>query len=162
MKSPVPRRSASGMCENQFAQYRGRRECRVRDAPAASHAKQNEHTSVVTTVTPVSPGIPRANGFNGFLRSLPGDRAFLPPSSARCAKHPRRLDTSVGVSGRYDFAVRKHAHSSRAPRASIASRSYVRDDRDTPLFRNGMPRVVCLIWVFRKAKNFRKGDWTEK
>ena len=30
------------------------------DAPAASHAKQNEHTSVVTTVTPVSPRIPRA------------------------------------------------------------------------------------------------------
>jgi hypothetical protein len=29
-------------------------------APAASHAKQNEHTSVVTTVTPETPGIPRA------------------------------------------------------------------------------------------------------
>jgi hypothetical protein len=32
----------------------------ARIAPAASHAKQNEHTSVVTTVTPVLPGIPRA------------------------------------------------------------------------------------------------------
>jgi hypothetical protein len=27
-----------------------------------------------------SPGIPARNGFNGFLRALPGDRAFLSPS----------------------------------------------------------------------------------
>jgi hypothetical protein len=45
------------------------------------------------------------NGFNGFLRALPGDRALLPPSSAVA----RRLDTSVGASGPHDFAVRsKH------------------------------------------------------
>ena len=36
----------------------------------------------VTTSTPESPGIPARNGFNGFLRALPGDRAVLPPSSA--------------------------------------------------------------------------------
>src|SRR5216683_4245434 len=30
-----------------------------------------------------SPGIPARNGFNGFLRTLPGDRAFLSPSSLR-------------------------------------------------------------------------------
>jgi hypothetical protein len=29
-----------------------------------------------------SPGIPARNGFNGFLRALPGDRAFLSPSSS--------------------------------------------------------------------------------
>jgi hypothetical protein len=40
-----------------------------------------KHTSVVTTVAPDSPGIPARNGFNGFLRALPGDRAFLSPSS---------------------------------------------------------------------------------
>jgi hypothetical protein len=34
----------------------------------------------VTTSTPESPGIPARNGFNGFLRALPGDRAVLPPS----------------------------------------------------------------------------------
>ena len=34
---------------------------------------------VVTTVTPESPGIPRAMVY-GFLRALPGDRALLPPS----------------------------------------------------------------------------------
>src|SRR6266478_4312912 len=34
----------------------------------------------VTTSTPESPDIPARNGFNGFLRALPGDRALLPPS----------------------------------------------------------------------------------
>jgi hypothetical protein len=40
---------------------RGRRECRARDAPAASHAVyETKHTSIVTTVTPETAGIPRA------------------------------------------------------------------------------------------------------
>src|SRR6266705_1497840 len=34
----------------------------------------------VTTSTPESPDVPARNGFNGFLRALPGDRACLPPS----------------------------------------------------------------------------------
>ena len=71
------------------------------------------HTSVVTTVAPGSPGIPARNGFNGFLRALPGDRAFLSPSLADMAcLRPvgptclRKLDASVGASGPHDFAVR--------------------------------------------------------
>ena len=53
----------------------------ARFAPAASRAKNKKHTSVVTTVTPVSPGIPRANGFTvsfvltpetGFVVSVAG------------------------------------------------------------------------------------------
>jgi hypothetical protein len=43
------------------------------------------------------------NGFNGFLRALPGDRALLPPSLADIT---RKLDASVGASGPHDFAVR--------------------------------------------------------
>src|SRR5258705_11930941 len=31
----------------------------------------------VTTSTPESPGIPARNGFNGFLRALPGDPSFF-------------------------------------------------------------------------------------
>ena len=60
---------------------RGRRECRALNAPAASHAVlRTKHTSVVTTVTPVSPGIPRAM----VLR--------FPSCSPRCPKpsHRRR------------------------------------------------------------------------
>jgi hypothetical protein len=66
---------------------------------------ETKHTSVVTTVTPeITRHSPR-NGFNGFLRALPGDRACLPPSP--CGSSPAKLDASVGASGPHDFAVRK-------------------------------------------------------
>src|ERR1700733_8931139 len=45
------------------------------------------------------------NGFNGFLRALPGDRAFLSPSSLRSLLL-KNLNASVGASGPHDFAVR--------------------------------------------------------
>src|SRR5258708_32062823 len=48
---------------------RGRRECRAHDAPAASRANEKEHTSIVTTVTPERPGIPRAMGLRLTSRS---------------------------------------------------------------------------------------------
>src|SRR5437762_6203884 len=43
---------ARAMPETCCPLIRGRRECRARDAPAASHAKIKKHTSIVTTVTP--------------------------------------------------------------------------------------------------------------
>jgi hypothetical protein len=80
---------------------------------------QKKSTGVEATGTPESPGIPARNGFNGFLRALPGDRACLPPSF-RGYRVPnpvgptclRELDASVGASGPHDFAVRgKHLSS---------------------------------------------------
>jgi len=74
---------ASGFFTTTSLANRGRRECRARDAPAASRAKQkstrdSHHRSAERS------GTPCANGFNGLLRALPGDRALLSPSSARC------------------------------------------------------------------------------
>src|ERR1700690_553253 len=43
------------------------------------------------------------------------------------------LTPTIEASGPHDFAVRKSALSSAAQLASIASRPYVRDDRETPL-----------------------------
>ena len=57
-----------------------------------------------------SPGIPARNGFNGFLRTLPGDRAFLSPSPAKTCF--REHDAGVEASGPHDFSVRKKALSS--------------------------------------------------
>jgi hypothetical protein len=52
------------------------------------------------------------DGFNGFFRALPGDRAFLPPSPRGFSS--AKLDASVGTSGPHDFAVRdQHRSSSR-------------------------------------------------
>jgi hypothetical protein len=53
-------------------------------APAASHANER-------SVRAKSPQVRRTfrhslrDGLSGFLRALPGDRAFLPPSLTRCA-----------------------------------------------------------------------------
>jgi hypothetical protein len=49
-------------------------------APAASCALVVVERTRVTTSTLESPDVPARNGFNGFLRALPGDRAVLPPS----------------------------------------------------------------------------------
>ncbi len=103
----IPAARCARAVHEPFAQ-RGRGECRVPAAPAASCAKCWWHTSVATTGPPDSPGIPARNGFNGFLRALPGDRAFLSPSSAIS----RQLDAGVEASGPHDFAVRKSAPSS--------------------------------------------------
>jgi hypothetical protein len=75
-----PRHDLPELCQVSPPKQRGRRECRVRDAPAASRANEKSTRASTLQVTSVSSGIPRANGFNGFLHALPGDRAFLPPS----------------------------------------------------------------------------------
>src|SRR6266567_4563567 len=57
----------------------------VGNAGCPWHPRPRVHLVVVertrvTTSTPESPDVPARNGFNGFLRALPGDRALLPPS----------------------------------------------------------------------------------
>ncbi len=78
-------------------------------------------------------GIPRAIGFNGFLRGLPGDRAFLPPSPVRRAY----IVTGLIPASRYQDATTSPSACTRvrlvAPQASIASRANVRDDAQRPL-----------------------------
>ena len=93
---------------------RGRRECRAPDAPAVLRAKVGVARTQVVTVTPESPGIPRAMVY-GLFRALPGDRALLPPSFR--GNNPANLSASVGALGPHDFAVRfKHARLTRHQR----------------------------------------------
>jgi hypothetical protein len=75
------------------------------------------------------------NGFNGFLRALPGDRALLLPSPAESTS--AGLTPSVGVSGPHDFAVRFNIVRPRAicapnAAASTAFHPNVRDDGQRP------------------------------
>ena len=89
----------------------------MRPQPRVQNKKAHEHSHHGHTgITRHSP----RNGFNGFLRALPGDRACLPPSPAEVDF--RELDASVGASGPHDFAVRIRRRSSIAPPASTASR----------------------------------------
>jgi hypothetical protein len=127
----------------------------ARLAPAALCAKSKKHTSIATTVTPVSPGIPRANGFNGFLRALPGDRAFLPPSP-RNAKHCRELTSA----SRYqDHTTSPSANGAfvSAPSASTASPLTFVTIAKRPSLRDGMIRFYCCFYQAVK-NNFGKSE----
>jgi len=137
----------------------------VGNAGCPLHPRPRVHLVVVertrvTTSTPESPGVPARNGFNGFLRALPGDRALLPPSPTDMfLSKPGWADSNSAnltpASGRQDHTTSPYAATSfvsspfdrsRAfrqpalqPRcapdaaASTASAPRVRDDRDTPL-----------------------------
>jgi hypothetical protein len=92
-------------------------------------------------------GIPRANGFNGFLRALFGDRAFLSPSSAQCASiaanltsASRRQDHTTSPSA-ITSSVLRHVGVHRIPQPNV------RDDRETPLLIGcGMRATLRVIW----------------
>ena len=76
--------SARVVREPRPPENRGRRESRARDAPAASRAKiKSTRVSHHRFAGRARPSL--RNGFNGFLRALPGDRALLPPSLSRIA-----------------------------------------------------------------------------
>ena len=99
----------------------------MRPQPRVQNKKAHEHSHHGHT------GFTRhslRNGFNGFLRALPGDRACLSPSLCVAL---RKLDASVEASGPHDFAVRLSAvrqqHHQRPPHPAPD----VRDDRETPL-----------------------------
>ena len=106
---------------------------RVCELVVKKHTRSSGHTGI----TRHSP----RNGFNGFLRALPGDRAFLPPSPLRSLLlmeklASQELDTSVGVSGPHAFSVRfravryRRVHVHRIPSrvVTIASRPSVGRD----------------------------------
>jgi|SRR6266436_10430068 len=109
---------ASELCSQTTLENRGRRECRVLAAPMAR--LQQKKQAAVTTGLAKATGIPCANGFNGFLRALPGDRALLPPSSA---DHPANLAPASGRQNHTTSPSALRLRSSCATHASTASRS---------------------------------------
>jgi hypothetical protein len=154
----------------------------VGNAGCPLHPRPRVHLVVVertrvTTSTPESPGIPARNGFNSFLRALPGDRALLPPSPADMSclspvgpTRLRKLDASVGASGPHDFAVRgnisrplavdrsqvfqlalqsHHAQNAAASTASLPASVTI---MIRPSGGVGWPKVLNVIW----------GKWEQK
>ena len=77
-----------------------------------------------------SPGIPARNGFNGFLRALPGDRALLSPSPTNYLHRLERQRRGVRTT-RLRRPQAQRIRQSAACVHRIPPR--VRDDRDTPL-----------------------------
>ena len=66
-----------------------------------------------------TPGIPARNGFNGFLRALPGDRALLSPSAT---DHSANLTPASGRQDHTTSPSASEAPSSEASPTSTASR----------------------------------------
>jgi hypothetical protein len=93
----------------------------ARPAPIASHANEKS-IRVSHHRSAEHPGIPCAMVYSLF-RALLGDRAFLPPSPARCGASSPNL---TPASGRQDHTTSPSARSiarPSAPLASIASRT---------------------------------------
>jgi hypothetical protein len=98
--------------------YKGSRECRAPDAPAALRAKvestQASHHGHA--------GNTRHSPRNGFTAYSVLSRVTGLSCHPRRRNYFRQLDASVGASGPHGFAVRAQCHSSFDTRASTASR----------------------------------------
>ncbi len=98
------------------------------------------------------------NGFNGFLRALPGDRAFLPPSPLRSLL----LKSLTPASGRQDHTTSPSASGALVFGAIHVHRipPRVRDDREPPLrLGRDSGEGFKVIWVIRKPKDFCERGW---
>src|SRR6202163_3410355 len=131
---------------------RGRGERRMPVAPAASCAMIVVERTRATTSTPESPGVPARNGFNGFLRALPGDRAVLPPSSADMfLSKPGWADLNSAnltpASGRQDHTTSPYAATSLVRTLLIAHRPFANPPCD-PVARKTLPRPPHPIPTF--------------
>src|SRR5258707_6324753 len=111
----------------------------------------------VSQVTPEFTQHSPRNVFNGFLRALPGDRAFLPPSPLRSLL----LKNLTPASGRQDHTTLPSAS---APfvigaSASTASRPASVTIANRPsVGRDG--KSYSLICISEKQKYFCKRGWT--
>jgi hypothetical protein len=96
--------------------------------------EMKKHTSIVTTVTPETPGIPRAMVLTVSFELSPVIGLFCHRRQRSCL---RQLDAGVEASGPHDFAVRETSAlvSSAARVHRIPPR--VRDDREPPLRETG-------------------------
>jgi hypothetical protein len=117
--SAFSRRDAPELCfDFRPQETRGRRESRVRAAPAVSRAKgRSKKRTRAYRFSGGNPAFP-AQWFYGLLRALPGDRAFW-HRRPRKVLLPANLNTSVGVSEPHGFTVRSsHARQSQLSRPS--------------------------------------------
>jgi len=151
----IPRRIAPESCKNLSPKEGvGNAGCqRTRSRACSVESTRVSHHGYAET-----PGIPARNGFNGFLRTLPGDRAFLSPSPLRSLL----LTSLTPASRRQDHTTSPSALALfvKSAAASIASRPNVRDDGQRPSLRgqdSGRYKVIC---VFGKPEYFCKRGWT--
>ena len=140
------------------------RDKRAQGMPGARCARSlvcemKKHTSIVTTVTPETPGIPRAMVLTAYS-------ALSPVTGLSCHRRPQdhHLTSLTSASGCQDHTTSpsaRPARSSAAPPASTASRTHVRDDsRSAP--REGRDRTAIMLSlrggqaIIRKIRNWAR------
>jgi hypothetical protein len=153
------RRDAPGVVHARCPQKnRGRRECRVRAAPAVSRAKctskcAHEHTGSAEAI--------RHSLRDGFtvsfaLSLVTGFLATIIPEKLAS----QELDASIGASGPHDFAVRFTRRSSRAyPRPPHPAPRFL-TIASAPLVGSGWRKLVEMICPTTEGKYFREEGWT--
>src|SRR5216684_5683768 len=134
------------------SENRGRRESRVRAAPAVSRARcaqehAHEHTGSAESIRPSL-----RNGFTAYSALSPVTGLF-----ATVAPEKRLLLTNLTpASGRQDHTTSPSALVPfvKGTSASTASRPAFRDDRERPSCRVGRGELVALICPTAKAEYF--------
>src|SRR5260370_14886739 len=113
----------------------------------------HEHTGSAEAIRPS----PR-NGVNGFLRALPGDRAFVPPSPPGSLL----LKSLTPASGRKDHTPSRSASAPfvKSASASTASRPASVTIASRPSEWDETAGDIEVIWGAGEAVYFCKRDWT--
>jgi hypothetical protein len=140
---------------------RGRREDRVRAAPAVSRARVVRKTHTSIQVQRRQSGLPCAMVLQLISCSPRRDLACLSPSSPRSLLL-RNSTPATGASGPHDFAVRfSHARQSQPSRPSLPDPRFV-TNAHTPLWWDGMAIEVKLICPRDQARPLRHIGTTGK
>jgi len=135
---------------------RGRREDRVRAAPAVSRANAHKQTHTSIQVQRKHSGLPCAVVY-GLLRALPGDRLSCHRRFAGM-----NLRNLTPAPGRQDHTTSPSAQATLVSRGFRVHRipPHVRDDREPPLVRVRRDELVEMICPTSKAEYFSERGWT--
>jgi len=148
-------RCARALRRSPSSERRGRRESRVRAAPAVSCAEVEKKRTRAYRSSGGNPAFP-ARWFTAYS-------ALSSVTGLSCHRRQRnrfhQLDASVGASGPHGFAVRircsRRVHRQRPPHPAP---TFVTMANAPPWSR--MARVINLIWGKREAEYFLRRDWT--
>src|SRR6266404_1537888 len=154
--SAFSRRDPPEVCKNHPPkENRGRRECRVPNAPAASRANEKSTRDSHHRFTGTTRHSPR-NGFTAYFALSSVTTLFDTVAGASY----RRLDANDWGVGTTRLGRPRQHHSSRALPASTASRPAFVTIAIRPSCRNETVRISELIWVKGKQKYFCKRGLT--
>jgi hypothetical protein len=159
--STFSRHTAPEFCKFVRPKKRGRREDRVRAAPAVSCANRQTKTHTSIQVQRKQSGLPCAMVLQLIPCSPRRDQSLFVTVVPKKLELLANLTPAIGVSGPHDFAVRvSRARQSQPSRPPHPTARFV--TCATPLSSGRTAQNTQLIWVKNKAEYFRSGYWTQR